>query len=515
MFKNLAISTLDRARVEIAAGVVGMIVGVAPVMAAPDAQPPVAPREFRAAWVATVENIDWPSKKTLSTQEQKAEINAILDKSVELNINCIVLQVRTACDALYPSKIEPWSVYLTGTQGQRPKPYYDPLKMWIDEAHKRGIELHAWFNPYRARTTSKLALSNDHVSKKNPTIVKEYGGYLWLDPGAEEAAKQSLAVFNDVVKRYDVDGIHIDDYFYPYPVQDKEKKDVPFPDDESWAKYQATGGTLERDDWRRENVNRLIHDIYTSTKKIKPHVKFGISPFGIGRPGTAPGITGFDQYTKLYADAALWLNNGWCDYFAPQLYWPIEKKEQSFPVLLDYWKTENRKGVHIYPGLFTSRIGDKERAFPMNEIVDQIKVTCEHVMNAPGHIHFSMKAIMQNREGLADALKSGVYAQPALVPASTWLDNAPPGKPSAKLVKKTKKQVWKLKLQATELQLSPGRGEKPWQYAIWKYDGSAWKFQVIPGKWKAVQLEPNVTDVVVTAVDRSGNESERVSAGVK
>lgn len=483
-----------------------LMVSTASIFAAPASDPPPAPREFRAAWVASVENIDWPSKKGLPSKEQQDEIRAILDKSVELNINCIVLQIRTSCDSLYQSKLEPWSVYLTGTQGQDPG--YDPLKMWIDEAHKRGIELHAWFNPYRARTKGKYELSADHVAKKNPKIVKEYGGYLWLDPAEPEAAKQSLAVFNDVVRRYDVDGIHIDDYFYPYPVQDKDKKDVPFPDDEAFAKYQAGGGTLSRNDWRRDHVNKLIREIHESTRKIKPQVKFGISPFGIGRPGTAPGITGFDQYEKLYADAALWLQNGWCDYFAPQLYWPIAQKPQSFPVLLDYWKSENKKGIHIWPGLFTSRIGDKERPYTVQEVVDQIKVTREHVPEGAGHIHFSMKAIMQNRQGLADQLKQEVYAQPALVPASPWLDSNPPKKPKPKLVANKKNGT-------LDLRIASGGGEKPWQYAIWKYDGSAWKFQVIPGKWKAVQLEPNVTDVVVTAVDKSGNESDRASATVK
>ncbi len=470
--------------------------------------PPAAPREFRAAWVATVENIDWPSKKGLPTKEQQAEIIAILDTSVEMRLNCIVLQVRTSCDALYPSKLEPWSVYLTGTQGQPPKPYYDPLKFWIDEAHKRGIELHAWFNPYRAKAKTKTELAPSHIAKTNPQLVKEYGGYLWLNPAEPLAAKRSLEVFNDVVKRYDVDGIHIDDYFYPYPVQNEDKTaEVPFPDDDSWDAYQKSGGILPRDDWRRDHVNRLIYAIHESTRKLKPWVKFGISPFGIGRPGKAPGITGFDQYSKLYADASLWLNNGWCDYFAPQLYWPIAQKPQSFPVLLDYWKSENAEGLHIWPGLFTSRIGDKNRPYTTQEVVDQIGVTRDLVINGPGHIHFSMKALMENRDGVADTLAKGVYAQPALVPASPWLDNTPPPKPSAKLITTRKQSV--------ELRLSAGHGEGTWQYAIWKSDGNAWRFQVVPGKWRAVQLEPDVKYVVVTAVDRCGNESERVAAELK
>ena len=246
--------------------------------------PPPANREFRAAWVATVGNIDWPTKKGLTADEQKKEVIAILDKSVDLKLNAIVLQVRTSADALYKSSIEPWSEFLTGKQGKDPG--YDPLEFWVEEAHKRGLELHAWFNPYRAMYGGGKVeeRSKDHIWNTNRDIVKEYGGMLWMDPGEPEAEKITVDVFTDVVKRYDVDGIHIDDYFYPYPVSDKEtKKEIDFPDDASWQKYQSSGGKLERADWRRDNINRTIRDVYIKTHKIKPWVKFGISPFGIPR----------------------------------------------------------------------------------------------------------------------------------------------------------------------------------------------------------------------------------------
>ena len=497
--------------------------------------PPAAPREFRAAWVATVDNIDWPSKKGLSGTEQQAEIITMLDRAAELNLNCLIVQIRTTADALYPSQLEPWSAYLSGTQGQPPKPEYDPLKMWVEEGHKRGIEIHAWFNPYRARfSNSNLALAESHLGNRRPDLVKSYGPYLWLDPGEPDAAKHSLAVFNDVVRRYDIDGIHIDDYFYPYPVKAKgpDGKDLPgelpFPDDASWAKYKkknpikpnpatapADVERVARDDWRRQNVNELIREIHITTKKIKPHVKFGISPFGIGRAGKVPGIKGFDQYEKLYADAALWLNEGWCDYFTPQLYWPIEQKPQSFPVLLDYWKSENTKGRHLWPGLFTSKLLQRN-AGPMasaatqpslwsaQEITNQIEVTRTHVEQAPGHVHFSMKALMKDAGGLPSSLMATTFASDALVPPSPWLDKKAPPKPTARIERGP---------EFTRLTLRPGNGEATFVYGIWKRTPEGWKFQTAPASTKALDIDSNVTSVVVTAVDRMGNESGRVTAG--
>lgn len=503
-------------------------------------QPPAAPREFRAAWVATVDNIDWPSKKGLPVEQQKGEIIAILDRAQQLKLNCLIVQVRTTCDAFYNSQLEPWSVYLTGKQGVAPNPYYDPLQMWIEEGHKRGIEIHAWFNPYRARQgRGNLEMAANHVSRRNPSIVRDYGPHLWMDPGEPLAAKQTLAVFDDVVRRYDIDGIHIDDYFYPYRVKttweqdaknpdpdEAERKrraaapDLQFPDDLSWSKYKRDNplkpnpatkpGDVERvarDDWRRDNVNKLVEQIHTQTKARKSWVKFGISPFGIGRPGLAPGIKGFDQYEELYADAALWLRNGWCDYFTPQLYWEIEKKEQSFPVLLDYWRSENKTGKHIWPGLFTSKVGDAKRSYKPGEIAAQINVTREQP--DAGHVHFSMKALQSNqgdRGAMNDILMSQTYTYDALVPASPWLDGKAPPKPRVTV---------RTRPDAIEVTLAPGSGEKTWQYGIWRAVGTDWQFHVAPAGVGNVKLPIDTRAVVVTAVDRNGNESERVSVPVK
>ena len=212
------------------------------------AVPPKPMREFRGVWVATVANMDWPSKPGLSTDEQQREMIAILDRARELKFNAIILQVRTSCDAFYPSELEPWSEYLTGQQGKAPEPFYDPLKMWIEQAHARGLELHAWFNPFRARHPAATTNAANHISKTHPEWVKQYGKYQWLDPGEPATREHTLRVIRDVVAKYDVDGVHFDDYFYPYP-----EKGEDFPDEASWQRYQKSGGKLSRADWRRSN----------------------------------------------------------------------------------------------------------------------------------------------------------------------------------------------------------------------------------------------------------------------
>ena len=500
--------------------------------------PPPAQREFRAAWVATVGNIDWPSKKGLSAEEQQREAIAILDKTKEIGMNAVVFQIRTSADALYKSDLEPWSEFLTGEQGKDPG--YDPLAFWIEESHKRGLELHAWFNPFRAMYGGGKVetRSKDHIWNTNREVVKPYGKMLWMDPGEPFAEKRSLDVFMDVVDRYDVDGIHIDDYFYPYPVADpKTKAEVDFPDDPSWKRYQESGGKLSRHDWRRENINRMMRKIYEGTKKRKPWVRFGISPFGIWKPGYPQVVQGFNQYEKLYADAKLWLNKGWLDYWTPQLYWKLSAPAQPYEPLLNWWITENTHGRHIWPGLFTSKIGDGRTAWPLYDVLNQVWVT-QDTPGASGHVHFSMKAITQNRDGIADALKDGPYREPALVPAAPWLDDKAPAAP--RNVKGTREDDLPIAATTqattapttspgrtyTRLQLptgvkvtwdAPTKGEKIWQYAVYAKHGKLWKMQVLPGDTTEVVIRDNpgygyVEGVVVAAVDRTGNESKRVTA---
>ena len=485
--------------------------------------PPPAPREFRAAWVATVANIDWPSKPGLPVRQLREEMRAILDRARSLGLNAIILQVRPAADALYPSRLEPWSEFLSGRQGKSPRWFYDPLEEWIREAHARGLELHAWFNPYRARHPSgKSALARNHLANTHPGVVKTYGDLLWMDPSEPVARQRTLDVVSDVVRRYDLDGVHIDDYFYPYPIKaplvpDPDGKTpapiagtVEFPDGPAWQRYLESGGTLSRADWRRKSVDTLVEEMHATIHRVKPWVRFGISPFGIGRPEYRPkGIQGFSQYDQLYADVELWLERGWMDYCAPQLYWPISQKAQAFEVLLDYWIGRNPRGRHLWPGLYTSSVAETPKGWPADEILRQIDLTRTRPA-AGGHVHFSMVALMQDRRGVARSLKDQTYAQPALVPATPWLGAeapAPPGISHRRLTGEPDRR---------SVTLAPAAGRATERFAIWKRHGGHWRFSVQPVKEPVVSLANDpagvaVDAVVVSAIDRLGNESSRVT----
>ena len=365
-----------------------------------------AETEFRGAWVSTVYNLDWPSRAGLPADTQKAQLRAILDRAAQLHLNAILLQVRPASDALYASKYEPWSQFLTGKEGRSPG--YDPLAYAIAEAHARGIELHAWINPFRAATSASGYLAPNHVAKKHPGWIRRFGKQLWIDPGEPAARAYVLNVVADIVRRYDVDGIHIDDYFYPYPLHPGE---ASFPDNETWQRFgQKTG--MSRADWRRQNINDFVRSLYQEVKSIRPSARVGISPFGIWRPGVPSSIEAqLDAYAQLFADARKWLREGWCDYLAPQLYWSIEPPKQSFPVLLDWWRGQSR-GVPVWPGIATERIGSKR---PAREIISQIELT-RRGANSPGQIHWSMKSLMRNQGGIDDLLRESVYAEKAKPP---------------------------------------------------------------------------------------------------
>ncbi|OWK35045.1 glycoside hydrolase family 10 protein [Fimbriiglobus ruber] len=470
----------------------GFFVATAP---AADGPPPLA-REFRGVWVATVGNIDWPSRPGLPAEKQKAELLAILDKAVELHLNAVIFQVRPMADALYESKLEPWSEYLTGTMGKGPG--YDPLAFAVAEAHARGLELHAWFNPYRARHPSaKSVAPDDHITKRRPDLAKPYGTHYWMNPTHPDVQEHSLAVVLDVVKRYDVDGVHIDDYFYPYKEKNAAGAVIPFPDNDTWEKYQAAGGKAGRDDWRRAAVNQFVERMYKEVKAAKPWVKVGISPFGVWRPGNPPGIAGLDQYAELYADAKLWLNEGWVDYFAPQLYWRIAQEKQSFPKLLAWWAGENAKKRHLWPGLYTGRVTGTAKGWPAKEIVDQIEITRTRP-DATGAIHFSAKTLVRNAGGVADELRK-VYASPALVPASPWLATGlPPKKP--KLVREIVGDQALLRIETsseTRFVMVRTLSDEKWTTTITSAVGEKTAIPVSGAK-----------RVVVSVLDRTGRESE-------
>ncbi len=477
-------------------------------------------REFRGVWVAAVSNIDWPSAPGLPTADQKSELLAILDRAQAQHLNAVILQVRPAADALYKSSIEPWSEYLTGRQGRAPSPGWDPLAYAVEQAHRRGLELHAWFNPYRARHPSaKGPLSRRHIANTAPALVKKYGTHLWMDPGESAVRKRTLRVVLDVVRRYDIDGVHLDDYFYPYKERTSNGT-TEFPDARSWKKYEKAGGTLARDDWRRENVNTLVRQLNEQIHRAKPWVKFGVSPFGIWRPGYPEQIKGFDAYEQLYADSKLWWASSWVDYFTPQLYWPIAKPEQSFPALLHWWGEQNATARHLWPGLYTGRVREgasdstsaggtapQRSAWTVDEIVAQLDSTRAYPRSS-GAVHFSMKAFLTDKGGVASRLMERLYGDVALVPASPWLSKQAPAAPTVRVQKHAATSGLTLTMSLPKPQVAR------W-YLVQSRIGGAWGSRLVASCACSEEITPNgegqLPDrLVVTALDRAGVASPAV-----
>ncbi|MEM6279786.1 MAG: family 10 glycosylhydrolase [Verrucomicrobiota bacterium] len=389
---------------------------------------PEPKREFRAAWIATVHNIDWPSTYTLSPSQQRSELIGLLDLAAETGLNAVILQVRTECDAFYKSSIEPWSWFLTGKMGSPPPDGYDPLQFATVEARKRGIEVHAWFNPFRASATERSPKTSRHISRTHPSLMLSVGSQKWADPSSDFVRKRAISVMVDVANRYDVDGVHIDDYFYPYPKTVNGKVYDQFNDSAAYRAYQAKGGKLDIRYWRRSNIDNFIQSMYSTVKSTKPSVQVGISPFGIWRPGYPSTVkAGLDAYDHIFADSRKWLKSGWLDYFSPQLYWRIYPADQSFTALQSWWTQENTAKRHLWPGIASSRIlSSEDKGRPSTETIKQIDVTRNKPSPlGPGHIHWSIKAIKEDRGGLRARLRSS-YAESAIPPASPWLSSSAP-----------------------------------------------------------------------------------------
>ncbi len=377
-------------------------------------------REMRAVWIATVANIDWPSQRNLTSKAQREEMRTMLDGFVKNNINAIVLQIRPTADAFYPSALEPWSHWLTGQQGLRPNPYYDPLQFIIEEAHKRCIEVHVWLNPYRVINSENLEiLSKNHLYFKNKDLFVKYGGKYYFDPGLDETREFLNRVVEDVVERYDIEAIHFDDYFYPYRVANEE-----FPDEASFKKFPRGFAPNQKDDWRRNNVNLVIEELQQTIKSIKPWVEFGISPFGVWRnnsvdPRGSATQAGVQNYDDLYADILKWLKEGTIDYVVPQLYWEIGKKKADYEVLVKWW-SKNSFGKNLYIGLYSSQLGTKESDPAWrkgNELVRQLNMNKQYPQ-IDGDVYFSAKGFLKNKQGLNDSLQNSFYKYPALCPVN-------------------------------------------------------------------------------------------------
>jgi uncharacterized lipoprotein YddW (UPF0748 family) len=453
-----------------------------------DTAAPSLQREMRGLWVATVANIDWPSSKTLSADQQRAEMSDIMARALATGINAIVLQVRPAGDALYQSSIEPWGVMLTGTQGQDPG--YDPLQYAIQEAHARGLELHAWINPFRAGNTSDTAkLAALHLFKTRRDLIRVYGSNIWMDPGEPDVQDHTMRVISDIVRRYDIDGIHLDDYFYPYVENDNTGNPIAFPDDATYSKYS---GGLPRDDWRRANIDRFVERMYREVHAIKPTIKVGISPFGIWRPGFPAGVQGLDAYATIYADSRKWLQQGWVDYLAPQLYWAISAPQQSFPALLDWWVGQNIAGRAVWPGLAAYRVlNGTSSAYTVQEIPNQITAT--RARSSGNLLYNTTWTLKQNNGAVANSLTASLYKDAALIPSMPWLDSSPPPAPS-------------ISVTGGSLQITPGAGEEARWFAL-RIHSTKWTTRIVFGSERSIAIDSSVDRVLLQAVDQAGNAS--------
>ena len=461
-------------------------------------------REMRGAWVAAVANIDYPSSGFATTETKTAELVAIFDKLKSAGINAVFFQVRTECDALYESNLEPWSYWLTGRQGKAPVPFFDPLKIAIDEAHKRGMELHAWLNPYRAvKTSGEYGISPNHVTQKHPEWVLSFKDLKMLDPGLPAVQEYILQVIDDIVSRYDIDGIHFDDYFYPYGPH------VTTEDKASFDKY--AGGFSNIEDWRRNNINTLIRHVGELIREKKPLVKFGVSPFGIAENKFA-NTNGFEAYNILYSDPVNWIKNKYVDYIVPQIYWEINHAKASFAKLLPWWGSVNN-GRQVYVGHYASNYLSAKYTGSPAELQNQIQLA-RNTPNILGSVFFSAKTITQNWKNFADTLAYKTYLYPALLPQMPWKDSIPPNAPSAGNIIFKDNQVqlsWDEPAKAAD-------GETATAYVVYKFQISApidlsdprAIRAIIPAGQRCYSEYAGYSDYifVITSLDRLQNESE-------
>ncbi len=455
--------------------------------------------EMRGVWIASISNLDWPSSNKLTVKEQKEEVVSILDFYEKHHFNCVFLQVRPSADVLFRSKLEPWSKSLSGKQGVKPK--YDPLKFWIKEAHKRNLELHAWINPYRVANSDKELLSKKHPAIKNPDWTVKYGGKIYYNPALKSCRDHIKNIVKEIVDNYDIDGIHFDDYFYPYPVNGEE-----FPDSINFIPYKRKFTSIE--DWRRDNVTKTIRELEHTIKTVKPYVQFGVSPFGVWRnqkddPLGSVTNAGVTNYDHLYADVYQWMNKGWVDYVIPQIYWSRNNGAVPFDHLTDWW-SKNSNGTNVYIGHAVYKIGNGKKDWEgTDEIIHQIKYNRSDSLTQ-GSVFFRHEYLKQNKYGFADSLKSEFFLYPALVPAVNHNHNPTPN-PVSNLVKKNNVLKWKYK------KLKDQQVKSFAIYAIYKGGEKRLVKIISDRKIELSELfnpQEQVLGVQITAVNRFDKESE-------
>lgn len=476
-----------------------------------------AKREFRGAWIQCVNG----QFQGMTSKQMQETLVYQLDKLKEYGVNAIIFQVRPECDALYKSEYEPWSRFLTGMQGKMPQPYWDPLEWMTEQCHKRGMELHAWINPFRAKTKMTSELAANHVAIKHPEMVFAYDGQLILNPGIPENRDYICKIAADIVKRYDIDGFHIDDYFYPYPVAGQV-----IPDDREYSLYK--NGISTKEDWRRDNVNVFIKQLYETIHEVKPWVKFGVSPFGIYRnkkndPAIGSNTNGLQNYDDLYADVLMWVNNGWVDYCVPQLYWPIGHKAADYETLIKWWNKYAGKR-HLYIG------EDVERTVKSPDLndgrINQMPAKQrlhDDMPNVNGTVLWYAKAVVDNVGNYGTLLKNVYWKSPALMPRMPFIDNKSPKKVRAM-------KVLTMNNERVLFWTAPkGKGWKneAVRYVVYKFaknekidinDPSkivcitSDEFYKLPGKTSASDVK---SCYVVTALDRLNNESKPRKVSIK
>lgn len=459
--------------------------------------------EFRGAWLHTVHQGQYAR---MTTDETKKYLEDQLDKLKAAGCNAVVFQVRPSADAFYESELEPWSRFLTGTAGKAPSPYWDPLEFMIEQSHARGMELHAWLNPYRVTSSNNEKLASSHIYHKHPERFVKYDGKLYFDPGLPENREFIESVVADIVSRYDVDAIHMDDYFYPYPVKGKD-----FPDDKSYAEY---GNGMDRGDWRRQNVNLLIEGLHETIAVTKPWVRLGISPFGIWRNKSSDpkgsDTNGLQNYDELYADVLLWTEKGWVDYMLPQLYWTLEKKVASSEKLA-YWWNDNANGRHMYIGQSIGATMDTPDLAPSKnptQLDHKIRLSRE-LPNIHGNCWWPGYMITSNYKGIADSLATNQQSTIALVPSYPWIDNVAPDEVSEL---KVKGRMISWKAPATDYVMQQARA-----YVVYRFDKNERTNLTDAASIVCVTYTPEYQipdDVegsyhyVVTVLDRANNESK-------
>lgn len=473
-------------------------------------------REFRSAWITTFTNLDWPSKRGLSSFQQKKEFINIIDQFENNEINSVIAQIRASSDAFYKSEISPWSEWLTGTQGKAPDNNFDPLQFMLNECHGRNMEFHAWFNPFRAVSHTRFSsVAKNHITNEKPEWFFKYGNSKYYNPGIPEVRAYIIKVVLEVVNNYDIDGVHFDDYFYPYTI-----KGEVIPDAEQFKKYGH--GCADIHDWRRDNINLLVKEVSLAIKQAKPHVKFGISPLAIWRNIKQDKLgsetaSGQSSYDNLYCDTKLWIEQDWLDYMAPQIYGSTQNKYANYNNLVDWW-TKNEYNHHLYIGHAIYKLDQKNRrSIGTDELVKQVEIS-RTKKNINGNIYFRAQAFVENHQDFQKVLANSIYKYPALIPAMTWIDSIPPSAPKKFKVNNKQEGVY-LKWKAPDFENSNDTAS---YYVVYRYNEDEEVNREFANKILSIQKSTNYLDTtalngtnynyVITAVDRLHNESEDCSS---